>query len=121
MHAHPRQGDLFQPNYGTEPRKLVRGDAPGTSYAAAYGVDTTRLERLVHRTIAAFPNGCIAADVLALHSDKAYSSITARFKALEEKGLIACGPETRRGPTGRQQRVMCSLVPPTETERSHDA
>jgi hypothetical protein len=108
------QGDLFRPAYGTEPHKLVRSDAPGTSYAAAYGVDTTKLERLVHRTIAGFPNGCIAAEVLNCHQGKAYSSITARFRSLEEKGLIACGPETRRGPTGRRQRVMRSLVEPAE-------
>lgn len=113
MPAPLTQGDLFKPPYGTDPRKLVRPDAPGTSHAAAYGVDTTRLERLVHRTIANFPNGCIAAEVLNCHADKAYSSITARFRSLEEKGLIACGPETRRGPTGRHQRVMRSLVEPT--------
>lgn len=110
--------DLFdRPVYGTDPRKLVRSDAPATSFAAAYGVDTTKLERLVHRDIAAAgPDGCIAADVLSLHPGMPYSSITARFAALASKRLISCGPDTRPGPSGRRQRVMRSLQSPAEKE-----
>jgi hypothetical protein len=107
-----QQNDLFS-SYGTEPRKLARRDDPETSKAAAQSTDTTRLERLVHSAIYAHRSeGCIAADLLALFPNHAYSSITARFKALEDKGLISCGPDKRRGPSGRQQRVMRSLKEP---------
>ncbi len=98
--------------YGTEPYKLRRNDSPDTSHAAARAVNTTRLEAMVHREIHR-RDGCIAADLLERFHGHPYSSITARFKALQDKGLISCGPETRTGPSGRQQRVMRSLATPT--------
>lgn len=103
--------DLF---YGTEPRKLHRTDDPDTSRQAAEAVDTTKLEALVHRTIHSFDDGCIGADVLARHKHLPYSSVTARFKALQENGFITCGPDKRRGPSGRQQRVMRSIREPAK-------
>lgn len=98
------------PTYGTEAHKLARTDSPGTSKAAAQSVDTTALERMVHAAIArAGQAGAIADDVLDRFPDHAYSSITARFSALERKGLIACGPDRRKGRSGRGQRVMRSI------------
>jgi hypothetical protein len=106
------QPDLF-PAYGTEPHKLVRKEDPETSHEAAEKVDTTKLEALVHRYIAMYrQNGCIGADLVRAHPDMPYSSITARFKALEEKGFISCGPDKRPGPSGRNQRVMRSIREP---------
>lgn len=108
--------DLFEyeppaPSYGTEAHKLARRDNPDTSKAAAQSIDTTALERMVHRAIAGHgAAGCIADDVLDQFRDHAYSSITARFSALERKGLIACGPEKRKGRSGRGQRVMRSIA-----------
>lgn len=108
-------GDLFEyvppppppPAYGTEPHKLARRDGPGTSAAAASSIDTTALERMVHDAIERHGSGgCIADDVLAEFPGFAYSSITARFSALERKGLITCGPDRRKGLSGRGQRVM---------------
>ena len=102
--------DLFgwQPpkKFGTEPRKLHRRDDPDTSRVAAHSVDTTTLEQMVYDAIKAHRDGCIANNLLDQFPDFAYSSITARFKALQDKGLIICGPDKRPGRSGRQQRVM---------------
>lgn len=93
--------------YGTDPHKLHRAGDPGTSAEAAHSVDTTYLERIVHKAIeASGAAGCIAADLLAKFAHLPYSSVTARFAALERKGFISCGPDKRTGPSGRNQRVM---------------
>lgn len=97
--------------YGTDPHKLRRNDDPETSHEAAAKVDTTRLEKLVHREIA-FRGQCIAADLVEYFSTLPYSSVTARFKALQDKGFISCGPDKRKGPSGRNQRIMRSLKDP---------
>jgi hypothetical protein len=95
--------------YGTDPEHLFRSDAPDTSIEAALSVDTTYLERLVHKAIESYGrHGCIAADLLGRFPHLPYSSVTARFAALERKGFISCGPDKRRGPSGRNQRVMRS-------------
>lgn len=108
--------DLFDyqppqtPVYGTEAFKLARADSPNTSTASAESVDTTKLERMVHAAIAAAgQSGCIADDVLDRFPGFAYSSVTARFSALERKALISCGPDKRKGRSGRNQRVMRSI------------
>jgi hypothetical protein len=96
-----------QVNYGTDPIELYRAENPSTSAEAAHSVDTTKLEKMVHEAIeAAGTNGCIAADLLAKYHYLPYSSVTARFAALERKGFISCGPDKRTGPSGRNQRVM---------------
>lgn len=110
------QPDLFSSavTYGTEPRKLARRDNPETSKQAAQSVETTRLERMVHEAIRSYgEKGCCAYQLLEHRfRDLAYSSVTARFSALERKGLIKCGPDKRKGPSGRAQRVMRSIVNP---------
>jgi len=100
--------DLFdQPIFGTNPHKLVRRDDPDTSHQASQKVDTTKLEELVYKTIKSFGDrGCISDDVLNLYSHMPYSSITARYKALMQKGLIEDTGERRSGRSGRPQRVM---------------
>lgn len=103
------------PAYGTEAHKLARTDSPETSKAAAQSLETTRLEKMVHKAIAeAGADGITADGVLHRFQQFAYSSITARFSALERKGLISCGPDKRRGKSGRGQRVMRSIVEPRE-------
>jgi hypothetical protein len=93
--------------YGTDPIELYRAGDPDTSAEAAHSVDTSYLERIVHKAIAASgAGGCIAADLLAKFAHLPYSSVTARFAALERKGFITCGPDKRIGPSGRSQRVM---------------
>jgi len=59
--------------------------------------------------IARFPEGVISDDVRRICADEfniiSYSSITARYKALKEKGLIKCIGK-RVGKSGRYQRIM---------------
>ena len=94
-------------NYGTNQFELFRSGDPSTSAEAAFSVDTTKLERMVHEAISTYgSNGCIASDLLDRFSYLPYSSVTARFSALERKGFITCGPDKRKGPSGRNQRVM---------------
>lgn len=92
-------------DFGTEPRKLHRRDDPETSRAAAYKVNSKSLEFMVLQAIAGYRDGCIQADLLARFPYKPYSSITARFAALEEKGLITTGPDMRPGPSDSLQQV----------------
>ena len=92
--------------FGSPAFKLARKDSPTTSKQAAQGVNTTNLEQLVYETIATFPDGCIQDEVLAKLSGKPYSSVTARFKGLLEKGYIEDTGLTRAGMSGKQQRVL---------------
>jgi hypothetical protein len=105
--AKQAQPDLFAPAFGTDSRKLYRRGDPDTSREAAEGVDTNHLEQLVYECIWHFgAHGCISDDVRARWQSLPYSSVTARFSALEKKGLIVCGPDKRQGLSGRSQRVM---------------
>lgn len=88
-------------------QQLYRTGAPDTSVAAAYEVNTSRLEKMVHDVIRSFGvKGCISDDVREVMSDFAYSSVTARYRSLEEKELIRYTGEKRKGLSGRGQRVM---------------
>jgi hypothetical protein len=94
-------------NFGTEPYKLRRSNSIITSVESSEAVDTTKLEQLVYDTIKSFgSSGCIADDILALHPFYPYSSITARFSALERKGYIVRLGDKRKGKSGRNQSVM---------------
>lgn len=105
--------------YGTEPHKLARRDGPDTSKAAAKSVNTTTAEAMVHRAIHGFgENGCIVADLFKLAAEgrlgnHAYS-FTARLSGLKQKGFITAGPDTRPGPSGRQQQVLRSVKAPIQ-------
>lgn len=92
--------------YGTDPWKLSRRTSPETSKIAGNSVDSAALEAAVFQTIKSFPYGCTQDDVLALHPGKPYSSITARFKALLDKGLIRDTGLRKPGKSGRPQRVL---------------
>jgi len=97
--------------YGTEVNKLVRKTDPQTSKDSANKVNSTFLEEMVHKAIKEYGEiGCVADDLLDKFSDFPYSSITARFAALERKGYIQCGPEKRAGRSNRGQRVMRNLI-----------
>lgn len=101
-----------QPPYGTPAKELARRESPDTSKEAAESLDTTKLEREVHVIIHNFRDGCISDQVRAALPRKTYSSVTARFSALERKGYISCGPDKKTGFSGRKQRVMRSLKEP---------
>ena len=103
--------------YGTEPHKLYRTGAPDTSVMAAHQVNTTRLEQMVHDVIKSFgPKGCISDDVREVMKEFAYSSVTARYRSLEEKSLIRYTGEKRKGISGRGQRVMVSTLTPFQAD-----
>jgi hypothetical protein len=92
-------------HFGTDPHKLHRKESPDTSVEAAHSVDTTALEQMVYEAIREHPQGCIADDLLSRFNRYPYSSITARFRGLIDKGFIEV-IGTRKGRSGRSQRVM---------------
>jgi hypothetical protein len=91
--------------FGTPAFKLARREDPVTSHQAAQAVDTTKLETLVYEAIKGFPDGCISDEILAMYPQYPYSSITARYRALLDKGFIEV-TGVKRGKFGRNQRVM---------------
>jgi hypothetical protein len=94
--------------FGTPAFKLVRKEDPVTSHQAAQGVDSAKIENMVYEAIKGFPDGCISDQVLELFPQYPYSSITARYRALLDKGFIEI-TGTRTGKSGRNQRVMKAL------------
>jgi hypothetical protein len=91
--------------FGTEAFKLVRKEHPTTSHEAAQGVDSTKLEQMVYEAIKSFPDGCISDQILEMYPNYPYSSITARYRALLDKGFIEVSG-VKRGKFGRNQRIM---------------
>lgn len=97
--------------FGTEPRRLVRTNDPMTSHEAARLVDTSKLEGLVLSGIRGYGyRGCTSDELRSRRpfSDHSYSSITARYKALKDKGLIKIIGK-RPGDSGRMQSVMVAI------------
>lgn len=97
--------------FGTWIGKLYRKQDPETSKEAAKSINTANLEEIVYDVInTSGTNGMISDEVREVCKKKygitAYSSVTARYKALHEKGLLAYTGETRKGHSGRAQRVM---------------
>jgi hypothetical protein len=98
------QPDLF----GTDPKFLHRAEGPETSVVAAYEVDTSRREREVLEVIALFDQGAISDQVRAsFPANTPYSSMTARYAALDRKGMIRRSRmDTRPGKSRKPQMVM---------------
>ena len=93
----------------TELYKLYRNDADTTSIEAVESINVSKMEKIVYEVIDNYgQSGCIQDDVLKKLPQFRYSSITARFKALEEKNLIVRCDETKKGDSGRSQRYMMS-------------
>jgi hypothetical protein len=91
--------------FGTPAFKLARRKDPVTSHQAAQVVDTPKLEQMVYEAIKSFPDGCISDEILQMYPQYPYSSITARYRALLDKGLIEVSG-VKRGRFGRNQRIM---------------
>jgi hypothetical protein len=78
-----------------------------TSREAFESVDVSELERRVLAAIERFGvAGCISDEVQDMLPLLAYSSVTARFRALLDKGLVVDTGARRPGRSGRRQRVM---------------
>ena len=91
----------------TAPHKLRRNDDPVTSHMSANTVDTNKMEKVVLDAIDSFKDrGCISDDILKVLPDYRYSSITARYKALKEKGFIVTDGSTEKAVSGRSQLKM---------------
>lgn len=97
--------DSMERFFGTAPFKLARKDDPITSHQAAQAVDTKKMEQIVYEAIKGFPDGCISDEILEMFPEYPYSSITARYRALLDKGFIEI-TGTREGRSGKKQRVM---------------
>ena len=100
--------DTFNRLFGTDPHKLVRLNDPTTSHEAAQAIDSTKLEAMVYEAIKSFPDGCISDEILEMYPNYPYSSITARYRALLDKGFIEI-TGVKRGKFGRNQRVMRAI------------
>lgn len=104
------QFDFFSKPFGTHPKKLVRHDDPDTSHASAKKVDSSKLEGMVYDAIRFFgERGCISDEIRQHFAHLPYSSVTARYKALLDKGFIEDTGERRAGNSGRPQRVMRAI------------
>ena len=92
----------------THTRTLYRADSPNTSKEAAYSLgDVTKMEYRVLDVIAKHKEeGCISDDVREELSDYSYSSVTARYRALKDKGLIKVDSRKLKGESGRGQHIM---------------
>lgn len=89
------------------PVHLARTGAPDTSHEAARSVNTSKLEKMVYGSVCRFgDSGCIQDDILEVFHGYPYSSITARFRSLLDKGLIIDTGARRPGRSGRNQRVL---------------
>lgn len=90
--------------------RLCRRSDPETSRVAAESINPTNLEGLVLEAINSFGRrGCISDEVRELFPSLSYSSVTARYKALKDKGvieIIGCRP----GISGRLQTIMRARV-----------
>jgi hypothetical protein len=94
--------------FGTPAFKLARREDPTTSHQAAQAVDSTKLEQMVYEAIKSHPEGCISDDILSMFPNYPYSSITARYRALLDKGFIEV-TGVKRGKFGRNQRIMRAI------------
>jgi hypothetical protein len=101
----PVQLDLF----GTDPKYLHRREGPDTSINAAYLFNSKTNERRVLAVIETFDAvGCISDEVRASFPEgTSYSSVTARYVALDGKGYIRRNKlDTRKGEKNVKQMVM---------------
>ena len=92
----------------THTRTLYRTDGLDTSKEAAYSLgDVTKMEYRVLDVIAKHKEeGCISDDVREELSGYSYSSVTARYRALKDKGLIKVDSRKLKGRSGRGQHIM---------------
>ena len=89
----------------TPVKNLYRTDNPDTSVLAACSIDVTRLEYVVLAAIRRL-GPCISDEVREQFPSLSYSSVTARYRALLDRGLIKDTGKRRKGNSGRKQRVM---------------
>tara|TARA_R110000824_G_scaffold399542_1_gene605136 strand:+ start:2009 stop:2338 length:330 start_codon:yes stop_codon:yes gene_type:complete len=95
--------DLFD----TPAYKLYRQTDPQTSREAAQSLEVSAMERTVAEAIKGFrAAGCISDQVLDALPQHRYSTVTARYKQLKEKGIIFVDDRKAKGASGRGQLIM---------------
>ena len=95
--------DLFD----TPAFKLVRRDDPDTSHDAAESLPVNDMERIVADTIARFgAAGAISDQIVDALPHLRYSTITARYKQLKEKGIICVDDRKLKAESVTQQHIM---------------
>ena len=91
----------------TPTKHLFRSGGPDTSKEAAESLDVSKMEYVVYNAINAFGHsGCISDEVRQRLHGMNYGTVTARYKALSEKGLISYTGKRRPGLSGRNQQEM---------------
>ena len=91
----------------TEAFKLVRRGDPETSHEAAEMLDVTAMERVVYEAIKTFGHaGCISDEVIDALPGYRYSTVTARYKQLKEKGWVIVDGRKMKASSGRFQQIM---------------
>ena len=113
---------LDQPQFPETPAyKLVRRDDPATSHDAATSIDASHMESVVLDAIWEFGvTGCISDEVLNALPHHRYSTVTARYKQLKEKGLIKVDSRKRKGKSGRGQLIMWATEFYTEQDNENN-
>jgi len=93
----------------TNPITLRRNLDPFTSHESANKVEATQMEKIVWEVIDSFgETGCISDQVQYALPQHRYSTITARYKALKDKGLVIVDGSAVKGESGRKQMMMWS-------------
>jgi DNA-binding transcriptional ArsR family regulator len=93
----------------TNSKTLRRNNDPFTSHESASKVDSTSMENIVCEVIDSFGEaGCISDQVQYALAQYRYSSVTARYKALKDKGLVIVDGRTVKAESGRKQLIMWS-------------
>ena len=93
----------------TNPITLRRNLDPFTSHESANKVKANQMEKIVWEVIDSFgETGCISDQVQYALPQYGYSTITARYKALKDKGLVIVDKRVAKGESGRNQQKMWS-------------
>lgn len=98
---------MTQDLFDTPAYKLYRKEDPETSKEAAKSLGVSEMESVVASTIREFgAAGCISDQVVDALPHHRYSTITARYKQLKEKGIICVDDRKIKAESGRNQLVM---------------
>ena len=98
---------MTQDLFDTPAYKLYRNTDPQTSKEAAESLGVSEMEAIVLQTIREFgAAGAISDQVVNALPHYRYSTITARYKQLKEKGLVCVDDRKIKAESGRNQLVM---------------
>lgn len=78
----------MEPNFGTDPRRIIRKGAPDTSIVAGHTVDTKTDERRAYNLYKKAGANGLTSKQLAKKMQKPLNAISGRITALRDKKLI---------------------------------